>query len=139
MKALSVDSDFAALIAAGEKTIECRTWKTSYRGELLICSNRLVVPGTIPRHAIAVCYLKNVREFQKADIDAACLERGDFQKGLYAWELDPICSVIPFQVRGMPGLFDVDDSLISRIDDAFLSEEEMDAIIEKYFTPLLSV
>ena len=37
MKAISIDSDYAALIAAGEKTVECRTWKTNYRGELLIC------------------------------------------------------------------------------------------------------
>lgn len=139
MKALSIDSDYAALIAAGEKTIECRTWKTDYRGELLICSNRLIVPGTIPRHAISICNLKNVREFQKSDLDAACLEKKDFQNGLYAWELEPVCSVIPFQVRGMPGLFDVDDSLIHKIDDTSLSEEEMDEIIEKYFTPLLSV
>lgn len=139
MKAISVDSDYAALIAAGEKTVECRTWKTDYRGELLICSNRLIVPGTIPRHAISICALKNVREFQKSDIEAACMEKKDFQKGLYAWELEPVCSVIPFQVRGMPGLFNVDDSLIHRIDDTSLSEEEMDAIIEKYFTPLLSV
>lgn len=138
MKALSIDSDYAVLIATGEKTIECRTWSTDYRGELLICSNRLVVPGTFPRHAIAICNLKNVREFQKADIDAACMEKGDFQKGLYAWELEMSCFVIPFKVRGMPGLFDVDDSLIARIDDSSLSEAEVDAVIEQYFTPFLS-
>lgn len=139
MKALSIDSDYAALVASGEKTIECRTWETDYRGELLICSNRLAVPGTIPRHALAICNLCNVREFTKGDIDAACLEKSDYQDGLYAWELSVVCSVIPFKVRGMPGLFDVDDSLIHRIDDESMTEEEIGAIIEKYFKPLLSV
>lgn len=139
MKALSVDSDYAALIAAGEKTIECRSWKTNYRGELLICSNRLIVPGTIPQHAIAICNLKNVREFTKSDLDSACMDKLDFQKGYYAWELEPVCSVIPFKVRGLPALFEVDDALITRINETGLSEAEIDEIIAKYFTPLLSV
>jgi len=35
-KALSVKQPYAALICAGIKTVENRTWKTSYRGGLLI-------------------------------------------------------------------------------------------------------
>lgn len=39
MKALSVKQPYADLIACGRKTIETRTWKTNYRGPLLICSS----------------------------------------------------------------------------------------------------
>ncbi len=40
MKALSAKQPWANLIAAGEKTIETRTWATRYRGPLLIVSSR---------------------------------------------------------------------------------------------------
>lgn len=39
IKALSVRQPWAGLIACGEKPIEYRSWKTSYRGDLLICSS----------------------------------------------------------------------------------------------------
>ena len=55
MKALSVKQPWASCIIDGGKTVECRTWKTSYRGPLLICSskgdidfpeeNGLIAPG----------------------------------------------------------------------------------------------
>lgn len=36
MKTLTVKQPFASLIVSGEKDIENRTWKTSYRGYILI-------------------------------------------------------------------------------------------------------
>ena len=39
MKALSVKQPFAEFIATGEKDIELRTWRTDYRGPILICSS----------------------------------------------------------------------------------------------------
>ena len=39
MKALSLKQPWANLILSGRKTIETRKWKTSYRGDLLICSS----------------------------------------------------------------------------------------------------
>lgn len=39
MKALSLNADFAMLVLLGEKTIECRTWRTNYRCDILICAN----------------------------------------------------------------------------------------------------
>jgi ASCH domain-containing protein len=36
MKCLSLRQPYAALIVAGIKTIETRTWKTNYRGKILI-------------------------------------------------------------------------------------------------------
>ena len=38
MKALSVRGDYIMDIIAGKKKIEYRTWKTNYRGPLLMCS-----------------------------------------------------------------------------------------------------
>lgn len=41
MKCLSVKQPFANLIASGKKKIEIRSWKTSYRGELLIYASKM--------------------------------------------------------------------------------------------------
>lgn len=40
MKALSIKNPFAALILAGVKKYEVRSWQTYYRGEILICSTQ---------------------------------------------------------------------------------------------------
>lgn len=39
MKALSVQPYWATSILQKTKTVECRTWKTDYRGDLLICAS----------------------------------------------------------------------------------------------------
>lgn len=36
MKVITIKQPFASLIASGQKEYEFRTWKTSYRGEILI-------------------------------------------------------------------------------------------------------
>ena len=38
MKALTVRQPHAQLILLGEKTLELRSWRTHYRGPLLICA-----------------------------------------------------------------------------------------------------
>lgn len=38
MKAISLWEPWASLIRTGAKTIETRSWRTNYRGELLICA-----------------------------------------------------------------------------------------------------
>ncbi len=40
MKCLSIKQPFADLIISGKKKIEIRSWKTNYRGELLIHASR---------------------------------------------------------------------------------------------------
>lgn len=42
MKAITIKQPFASLIAAGLKEFEFRTWKTKYRGELLIHAGKSV-------------------------------------------------------------------------------------------------
>lgn len=136
MKALSVSSGYAALIGSGEKTIECRTWQTAHRGELLICSNQDRMPGTIPGHGLHIVRVTDIRPFTRKDLDAACMD--EFTKGCFAWLMDYVCPVVPFKVRGKPGLFDVDDALIQRVDESAMTDEEIDAFIIQHITPLLT-
>lgn len=39
-EALSIRQPWATLVAAGLKTVECRTWKTKYRGPFLVCASQ---------------------------------------------------------------------------------------------------
>lgn len=48
MKALSLWQPWATLVAIGQKRVETRSWRTSYRGPLLICSTQKV-PGDVFR------------------------------------------------------------------------------------------
>lgn len=43
LKALSLWQPWASLIAVGAKTYETRSWKTDYRGPLLICASKKII------------------------------------------------------------------------------------------------
>jgi len=42
MRALSIKPPWIELIVEGRKTIETRTWRTNYRGKILLCSSQTV-------------------------------------------------------------------------------------------------
>lgn len=44
VKAISICEPWATLIRLGHKKLETRSWKTSYRGPLLICAAKTIVP-----------------------------------------------------------------------------------------------
>jgi hypothetical protein len=104
MRALSIKQPWANLIVSGEKTIETRTWQTSYRGPLLIVSAK--TPAIEPAGmALAIAELVDCRPMSCLDEAAA---RCPKYPGAYSWVLERIRSISPFAVRGQPGLFDVE-------------------------------
>lgn len=127
MKAVSIKQPWANMIADGEKTIETRTWKTSYRGPLLIVSSKkpdlTMLPQTSNRklnalvmaehgpygYAVAVARLTGCRPMQPDDtVATACC----CYPGAIAWLLKDTRRIKPFPVKGSLGLYDVDDALI---------------------------
>lgn len=103
MKAISVKQPWVNMIARGKKTIETRTWATSYRGPLLIVSSK--VPNIPPAgYAVAVAELIECRPMRPDDKDAACCE---WYPGAVAWVLDKVRPIEPVPVKGMLGLYDV--------------------------------
>ncbi len=50
MKAITIKQPFASLIAAGLKEYEFRTWKTSYRGEVLIHAGKGIDKKAMERY-----------------------------------------------------------------------------------------
>ncbi len=139
MKAISIRNPYAHFILCGEKEFEFRTWRTDYRGDLLICSSaNPKIKNTICGHALCVVNLNDVVEvtaknYRDFDLD----DKPDGK--LYAWHLTDIRVIKPFPVKGKLNFFNVDDSLIEVLDngDDSLTDEEVAEMYEKYFAPLL--
>lgn len=117
MKALSVKQPWASLLVSGQKTIECRTWKTSYRGPLLICSSKgdwpmdnegNFCPGGM---ALGVIELLDVRRMKKEDIWPAWLPQNEeIEKAAlkgYAWVTKPLYKIEPIPTKGKLNIFDI--------------------------------
>ena len=102
MKALSIHPMYAAAIAIGEKPEEYRTWKTPYRGDLLICASQYNDGWEFPRgYALCVVEMYDIKWSDKYDC--------------YAWQLRNIRPVMPFKVKGKLHLYDVEDKLIKYV------------------------
>ena len=105
MKALCVREPWASAIASGRKTIETRTWRTHYRGPLLIVGSKMKrdINGSTTR-ALCTCRLVDCRKMVDADIwQAGCAN----YPGAVAWVLEDVQPIKAFPLRGRLGLFDV--------------------------------
>ena len=107
MKALSVRQPWALLIASGEKTIEARTWRTNYRGPLLICASKTVKKcGPI---GVAICTVNFVdcRPIRIDDAERACCKIDVEHE--FAWVLaDARPLEFMYPVSGRLSLFEVE-------------------------------
>ncbi len=111
MKALSIHPDYAMGIMIGNKTVECRTWSTDYRGDLLICSTAKKLKDTIPGHALCVANLADVVPFEKKHLDAAMMPTSDYRPGLFAWILDNVRVIRPIPLKGKLSLWNYDGNI----------------------------
>lgn len=108
MKCISVKGQQADNIAYGPKCLETRTWRTSYRGPLLVAKSRRPRSGDCTKlgKAIVSCRVTDVRPMQPADEELACVK---WRPGLFVWVLEdrrPLAR--PFPVRGIPGVYEVE-------------------------------
>lgn len=103
MKAISIKEPWASMILDGKKTIETRTWKTHYRGELLLCAS-LTPKSKISGMAFAIAELIDCREMTYEDEVEACCE---IYPNAKSWVLRNIRKINPVPVKGQLGLFEV--------------------------------
>lgn len=128
IKALSVHQPWATLIVDDEpevrKSVEVRSWKTSYRGPLLICAGKTLDettdekfnkyarnnPNVFPLGvAVGVVTLDDCVPLDLSMAEEAYWNPEDDPTGMYAWLLSsPTWFKNDFPVRGMPGLMDVE-------------------------------
>lgn len=113
MKALSVIQPWASMIASGEKTIETRTYKTNYRGDLLICASRTPNPNfskdemdKLPK-GVALCLVRIADCVPMTAIHEAAAKCQVYPKA-WAWILEDVRAIEPFPVKGKLGLFEIE-------------------------------
>lgn len=130
MKALTLRPEFALAVAWGDKDIEWRTWKTDYRGDILITASSKLKKGTIPGHALCVAELYDVVPVKGDD-------------GLYAWLLRNIRLIKPIPIKGKLSLWEsgieLSDLEIIGTNEELdaLPEEEDDALFNRVWKPLI--
>jgi len=140
VKIISVRQPWAWLIVAGHKDIENRTWRTSYRGRLLIHASQAMEPDDFPmqRQWIETCGLVIPDDSdlpRGAIVGSATLtnvysdqwwQRSYYQKigkgvspwfeGPYGFEMaDAVEFAEPIPCRGQLGLRDISDALAARV------------------------
>lgn len=124
MKTLAVRQPWATYIAEHTKTIEVRTWRTAYRGPLLV-----VASGRPHQHAdeaghiwtlpaqVQVCIvdLVDVRPMARADEEHAHVA---WAPDLFAWRLANPRHVRPIAHRGQLSLYTTPDDTIELLEPA---------------------
>lgn len=111
MKAISVTPYYAMQIFAKTKDVEVRTWKTDYRGDLLICSTNKHEVNTIPGHALCVVTLADVVPLTKQHLKRAMLPANFDISGKFAWILTDLRYIVPFAVKGKLSLWECDHNI----------------------------
>lgn len=133
LKALSIHPYYADKILYGEKTIECRTWKTDYRGDILICSTAKKVEGTIPSHALCVVELVDIKPFDRTHLEGACMDVVPYDS--YAWILDNVRAIKPIPVKGKLSLWNFDGEL-EYFEPLDPDDDELDKRYHEVWEPL---
>lgn len=124
MKVLSLTEPYATIIKEGKKTIETRSWKTSYRGKLYIHASSTKIPkeyknnkelmslvdinnlnyGYIICSCDLVDCIENVKQNKNEYIS------GVYAKGRYAWILKNIEIIEnPIKAKGHLGIWNFEE------------------------------
>jgi hypothetical protein len=114
VKTLAVRQPWATHIAEGSKTIEVRSWRTDYRGPLLIVAsgkplkmeNDAGEVETLPTQCqVCVVDLIDVRPWLRTDAPAACMSDDDWDTGFWGWHLANPRHVRPVPHKGRLNLY----------------------------------
>lgn len=129
-KTLSIKQPWAQLILTGRKALEMRTWRTAYRGELLITASsqpkNFQLDGVRLPSGVTICLvdLVEIRKFGIDDLAEAGYEGDALRKArnrwlarldmnlsdatVYGWRLANPRPVRPVAVKGKLHIFEVD-------------------------------
>lgn len=118
MRAITLVQPWAWGVIHGPKRIENRSWRTSYRGRILIHAGRSVndvgwafLPAPEPRLLPQGCLIGSVEIYDVVPLDAVRDDPLAF--GPYCWLLrDPRPLPRPIPWRGRPGIFEVPEEII---------------------------
>lgn len=123
MKALSIIPVYAMDILEGYKTVECRSWKTQYRGTIVICSSSRKQHRCICGHALCLADIVDIVPFSKDHLEAACMNQMP-SKPSYAWMLNNIRPIVPVPVKGKLSLWNYDGKVELLEEKEFRTDKE---------------
>lgn len=125
MKALTVKQPWATLISEGIKKYEFRSWKTNYRGKILIHAGAGIDKEKLKefkklnlefpkKRIVAVAEIEDCLELTDELNDKIIKEKniayGNKKRTGYAWKLKNIKKINnPKEINGKLGLWNVDD------------------------------
>ncbi len=139
MKALTIKQPWAALIAAGYKTMEVRSWKTDYRGPIAIHAGMSFDENALPvildhatRHGVmdmhlplcsvdvgavvAVAELATVKALYGHGYHKAALCDYDIDGGQYGWVLNCVRPLVrPVVCRGAQRLWELSERQVEAV------------------------
>jgi len=101
MKVLSIQEPYASMILNGKKTIETRTWKTKYRGKILLHASskpKSEISGKI----FAIANIVDCKDMIKEDEKKACCK---IYKNACSWFLEDVRPTALLEVNGSLGLW----------------------------------
>ncbi len=111
IKSISIKEPYATWIMQGLKDIETRTWKTKYRGKLLIVASKH--PKT-DNSGLALCVvdLVHIRKMKPEDMAGALCS---YFPNRYSWVLKNPRRIKKFNVIGRQGIYNVPNKKIKYI------------------------
>jgi len=130
MKALSIRQPWAELILQGRRTLELRTWRTTYRGKIAVhaaqeidktaCEHYGIDAQTLPRgQIVGTVEIGDIIDFDAESFDAAQVEHlylKGFPGDLVGWRLtDPQRLSEPINFKGKYNLFEIPDALMETV------------------------
>lgn len=123
MKTLAIRQPWATYIAEGTKTLEIRSWRTHYRGPLLIAASGRPFPHVDDEGAtwrlpaqVLVCAVElvDVRPMTLAD---EALAHVPYAPGLWAWVLEAPAHVRPVPHKGRMMLYETPAGEVALLPD----------------------
>lgn len=125
MKVLSIREPWASIIINGYKEYEFRSWKTNYRGKILIHASKNIEKENVERfkelnlnykqefiigEAELVDCIPVTKEFENNLINRNELIYGGTKNRTgYAWKLKNIKAIEPIQAKGQLGIWNYDE------------------------------
>ena len=131
MKVISIQEPYATLIALGHKKIETRSWKTSYRGDILIHASLSktflksiknkevlnIIKDIDLNYGMIICKAKLIdciemtKDYlEKIKSNPKEKQLGIYEEGRYAWLLDEIELLeTKIPIKGKLGLWEYDE------------------------------
>jgi hypothetical protein len=110
-KALSIRQPHIDRILEGYKTLEIRSWRTHYRGAIILCASQSSEDcknddhrNLLRGHALGIAFISDVFEFKLHHSPYAIT---NWKPNHFCWELSHVTKIKPFPIKGKLGLFNI--------------------------------